>query len=94
MNRTSKIPAPRYFALKATVGFLNFMDGWHAITPLLYDTKIKQKALHVCAGPIVSTGSFLSSQTVSSPVLSAFKGLTSVFGMGTGGSPQLSPPDL
>ena len=34
---------------------------------------------------------FLSSQGVSTQVLSAFAGLTAVFGMGTGGSPQLSP---
>ena len=33
------------------------------------------------------TGSSLSSRTVSSRVLSAYKGLTAVFGMGTGGSP-------
>ena len=40
-----------------------------------------------------STGSFLSSQAASSQVLSTYGGLTTVFGMGTGGSPQLSPPD-
>ena len=33
------------------------------------------------------SGSYLSSQAVSSSVFSAYKGLTSVFGMGTGGSP-------
>ena len=33
------------------------------------------------------TGNYLSSQAVSSQVLSAYKGLTTVFGMGTGGSP-------
>ena len=32
-------------------------------------------------------GSFLSSQAASSQVLSTFKGLTTVFGMRTGGSP-------
>ena len=42
---------------------------------------------------ICSTGNFLSSQAASSQVLSTFRGLTTVFGMGTGGSPQLSPPD-
>jgi hypothetical protein len=40
-----------------------------------------------------STGNYLSSQAVSSQVLSAYRGLTAVFGMGTGGTPQLSPPD-
>ena len=39
------------------------------------------------------TGSYLSSQAASSQVLSTYKGLTTVFGMGTGGSPQPSPPD-
>ena len=34
---------------------------------------------------------FLSSQGAFPQVLSAFAGLTAVFGMGTGGSPQLSP---
>ena len=34
------------------------------------------------------TGNYLSSQDVSIQVLSAYKGLTSVFGMGTGGTPQ------
>ena len=35
----------------------------------------------------VSTGSYLSSRAASSQVLSTYKGLTSVFGMGTGGPP-------
>ena len=33
------------------------------------------------------TGNYLSSQLVSKQVLSAYKGLTTVFGMGTGGTP-------
>ncbi len=37
---------------------------------------------------------FLSSQGASPQVLSAFAALTAVFGMGTGGSPQLSPLNL
>ena len=43
---------------------------------------------------VLLTGSYLSSQAVSNQVLSAYVGLTTVFGMGTGGSPQLSPPDI
>ena len=39
------------------------------------------------------SGSYLLSRAVSSQVPSAFESLTSVFGMGTGGSSQLSPPD-
>ena len=39
------------------------------------------------------TGNYLSSRNVSIQVLSAFEGLTTVFGMGTGGTPQLSSLD-
>ena len=35
-------------------------------------------------------GGYLSSRAVSSQVLSAYEGLTAVFGMGTGGTPQLN----
>ena len=38
-------------------------------------------------GSFFLTGSYLSSQAASSQVLSTYKGLTTVFGMGTGGSP-------
>ena len=38
----------------------------------------------------VVSGSYLSSRAVASQVLSAYKGLTSVFGMGTGGTPWLN----
>ena len=40
------------------------------------------------------TSSFLISRAVSSQVPSAFVGLTTVFGMGTGGAPQLSSLDI
>ena len=40
------------------------------------------------------TGNFLSSQGVATQVLSASECLTTVFGMGTGGTIQLSSPDL
>ena len=33
------------------------------------------------------TSNYLSSQVASNQVLSAYKGLTTVFGMGTGGTP-------
>ena len=39
------------------------------------------------------TSNYLSSQAVSNQVLSTYKGLTTVFGMGTGGAPQLSSLD-
>ena len=41
----------------------------------------------------MGTGSYLSSRAVASQVLSAYKGLTSVFGMGTGGTSLPSPPE-
>ncbi len=40
------------------------------------------------------TGNALSSQSVSRQVLSAYECLTTVFGMGTGGTTQLSSPDI
>ena len=41
-------------------------------------------------GVSLDSGSYLSSRAVSSQVLSAYEGLTSVFGMGTGGTLQLN----
>ena len=43
---------------------------------------------------MVLTGNALSSQSVSRQVLSAYECLTTVFGMGTGGTTQLSSPDI
>ena len=40
------------------------------------------------------TGNALSSQSVSRQVLSAYECLTTVFGMGTGGTTQLSSLDI
>ena len=40
------------------------------------------------------TGNFLSSQGVATQVLSASECLTTVFGMGTGGTIQASSPDI
>ena len=42
----------------------------------------------------ITTGNDLSSQAVSNQVLSTCECLTTVFGMGTGGTIQLSSPDL
>ncbi len=42
----------------------------------------------------MESGDDLLSRAVTSQVPSALKGLTAVFGMGTGGSPQLSPPEI
>ena len=53
----------------------------------------KKEALHIEVLLCWISG-FLSSQGASPQVLSAFAALTAVFGMGTGGSPQLSPLNL
>ena len=45
----------------------------------------RKKTCHMTC--LFLTGSYLSSQAASSQVLSTYKGLTTVFGMGTGGSP-------
>ena len=42
----------------------------------------------------VESGGDLFSRAVSSQVLSALKVLTSVFGMGTGGTPSPLPPEI
>ena len=47
----------------------------------------RKKELTQCVSSFFLTGSYLSSQAASSQVLSTYKGLTTVFGMGTGGSP-------
>ena len=50
-----------------------------------------QKTTYVFTYVVKLISGFLSSREASLQVLSAFAGLTAVFGMGTGGSPQLSP---
>ena len=69
-------------------------------TPLLFGRGRRSRTLNqwfwrpllyqLSYAPIKISG-FLSSQGASPQVLSAFVGLTAVFGMGTGGSLQLSP---
>ena len=54
----------------------------------------KRKETCFCKSPYLDSGNYLSSRAVSSQVLSAFRGLTSVFGMGTGGTLQLSSPEI
>ena len=50
-------------------------------------TQIEKKNHTFWYSSFFLTGSYLSSQAASSQVLSTYKGLTTVFGMGTGGSP-------
>ena len=55
----------------------------------------QKKKNHFCDSSFFVTGNVISSRAVSSQVLSALKGLTSVFGMRTGGTPSpLSPVSL
>ena len=48
----------------------------------------------IVTGLLAETGNFLSSQGVSTQVLSTSECLTTVFGMGTGGTIQASSPDI
>ena len=59
--------------------------GLHSVTA---KRSISFEMLHM------ESGSDLSSRAVSSQVLSALKGLTAVFGMGTGGTPSSLPPEM
>ena len=61
-----------------------------ALGARIEDADYKKRAVLMHCSLFVISG-FLSSQGASPQVLSAFAGLTAVFGMGTGGSPQLSP---
>ena len=70
-----------------------FFSGWWAVSRgwkqerLLDGSAYKKKEHRNCDALSGLTGSSLSSRSVSTRVLSAYKGLTTVFGMGTGGSP-------
>ena len=54
----------------------------------------QENRLHICKRFYVESGGDLLSRTVTSQVPSALKGLTSVFGMGTGGTPSSLPPEM
>ena len=63
---------------------------------LFFAPKRKQKRLRISSEAFfVQVGDYLFSRAVSSELSSAQVSLTSVFGMGTGGtSPSLTPTDL
>ena len=63
------------------------MLGLFICSKFIYEKSTPQGAYHL-------TGNALSSQSVSRQVLSAYECLTTVFGMGTGGTTQLSSPDI
>ena len=58
------------------------------------DILINSQTLYRLSYRGIFTGNFLSSQPVSRQVLSASECLTTVFGMGTGGTTQASSPDI
>ncbi len=62
-------------------------DGWAA-------GNFYKKTLPLSRVFIVESGGDLLSRTVTSQVPSALKGLTSVFGMGTGVTPSSLPPEM
>ena len=58
------------------------------------DSLINSQVLYRLSYRGIKTGNYLSSQSVSRQVLSASVCLTTVFGMGTGGTTQASSPDI
>ena len=62
--------------------------------PMTSNDTHSKKALTITVSAFQLISSFLSSRAASSQVLSAFVSLTTVFGMGTGVSSQLSPLNL
>ena len=54
----------------------------------------KKDCVDITLRNLLESGSVLFSRAVSSQVLSALRGLTSVFGMGTGGSLSPLPPEI
>ena len=74
--------------------YITFQAGRPSGRPLRatsHELRTTKKALEFSSAFFTRISGFLSSQGASPQVLSAFAGLTAVFGMGTGGSPQLSP---
>ena len=71
--------------------------SWNVRELCLYcpvQTAVCTKKKKLFRASVLESGSDLSSRAVSSQVLSALKGLTSVFGMGTGGTPSSLPPEI
>lgn len=76
---------PDFSASCAKCAMSFFQNKFITFTSLLNCILIKKKALRYFSAFFL-TGNFLSSQHVSMQVLSASKCLTTVFGMGTGGT--------
>ena len=83
MPRVPRVPHPR--PARALRLFRNYQDRslrWYN----------RKTACRQTSGYLESGGDLLS-RAVTSQVPSALKGLTSVFGMGTGGTPSPLPPE-
>ena len=70
---------------KAPLGTVARQPGLRPVR--MYNYPVRKKEPYLLVWFFFLTGSYLSFQAASSQVLSTYKGLTTVFGMGTGGSP-------
>ena len=67
-------------------------NAYGASEPSLICLMPIQKSLQLLGGFLLRPGNFLLSHTLARAVQSGLRGLTSVFGMGTGGSLSLKSP--
>ena len=83
----------RIQALMIESGYLSSVGSEDSLGSYLSRSAVQKIPTPFGVG-IFLTGSYLSSQAASSQVLSTYKGLTTVFGMGTGGSSPSSTPTM
>ena len=92
-------PKPAFFVCKDILislpphGFPSFPGVLIALYHILHQDSMK-KACCECNRLYLESGGDLLSRAVTSQVPSALKGLTSVFGMGTGVTPSSLPPEM
>ena len=79
--------SPQAHLLVALLLQMRWLGSQACVLLVCIITQIEKKNHTFWYGSFFLTGSYLSSQAASSQVLSTYKGLTTVFGMGTGGSP-------
>ena len=89
LSGKKKAPQPRY-ALYQNCG--SYLAPQVGLEPTTLRLTAECSAIELLRN--IGSGSDLLSRAVSSQVPSAHKGLTSVFGMGTGGSPSPLPPEV
>ena len=76
-----------------SVGIISFLSAFRNTNKAFIQGINKKEAVHLEQLQLESGGDLLF-RAVSSQVPSALKGLTSVFGMGTGGTPSPLPPEI